>query len=349
MTLQSFIEQMPKVDLGVQLEGSLQLDSLLLIAQQNEIASTFKSVRQYEDAVERIRNPEFDKLDEIARESAAWLKYPEDITRAVYDLGLALAKQNVKYAEVSVIPAIYTDNGLTFETLLNALNDGRDRVLRGWNITLNWVMSIPTDRPRKADDIARWAISNAAQNGNVVGLGLVGRDDLHPVEQFRKAFVTAERKGLHRTVVAASHQTPDTLAETFDTLLPDRISDVWGIAEDSTALDLIREQAAAVVVSPIRELLAERISSVADYPLRRLYDEAIQVSLTSSMPERFGVSLTDLLLELGTAGAISPEELETLMLNSVAGSFLPDDAKTGLLTEFQSSFEELRKEHLVEG
>lgn len=349
MTLQSFIEEMPKVDLGVQLEGSLQLDSLLLIARQNEIASTFKTSRQYEAAVERIRNPEFDQLDAIARESASWLRYAEDITRAVYDLGLALAKQNVKYAEVSVIPAIYTDNGMTFETLLGALNDGRDRVLRGWNITLNWVMAIPTDRPRKADDIARWAIGTAAQNGNVVGLALVGRDDLHPVEQFRKAFVTAERKGLNRNTVAASYQSPDMLAEVFETLNPDRITDAWGIAEDGTALDLIRERAAAVVVSPTREVLAGRIASVADYPLRRLYDEAIQVSLTSPMPERFGVSLTDLLVELGTAGTISPEELETLMLNSVAGSFLPDDAKAELLTEFQTSFEALRKEHLVEG
>src|SRR5690606_22028815 len=118
-------------------------------------------------------------------------------------------KQNVKYAEITVNPAIYTDLGMSFQMLMEALNDGADRAERAWGVKLAWIMSMPRERPRKSDDIARWATSATAQKGNVVGMSLVGREDAQPVAQFKKAFSTVEKKNIPRISHAYSY--PDEI------------------------------------------------------------------------------------------------------------------------------------------
>ncbi|MDQ7034569.1 MAG: hypothetical protein Q9P01_06960 [Anaerolineae bacterium] len=143
MSIESFIRAIPKVDLHVQLEGAIQKDLILLIAEQNDIASTYKKLKLYQAWVDLLKKPDFKKLDDIARETSVWVRHPEDIARVIYDLGVSYSKQNIKYAEISVIPALYTDMDLGFTEVIHALNDGADRLQRAWQVKLNWLLAIP--------------------------------------------------------------------------------------------------------------------------------------------------------------------------------------------------------------
>jgi adenosine deaminase len=345
MSLESFIRAMPKVELHVHLEGAIQRDTLLMIAEQNNIAATMKP-RQYRDWLALLEKPEYHRLDEIAHTLAGWLLYPEDWTRVVYDLGLSLARQNVRYAEVCISPAIYTDNGTSFETFLEAINDGRDRVERAWKVRLNWILTIPRDRPRKSDDIARWTMSAAARKGNVIGLGLSGREDAEPVNQFTKAFTAVEKKGLGRICHAHTFSHTEPLADIVHTLNPQRISDSWGIAEDTATLSLLVEKQLPLVVSPMREVCLGRIPDVSAYPLRPLFDGAPLV-LASGMPELYRTQLNDAYLAAANKHGLDVTEIERLALNSVRYSFLPEDDKQAMLDSFANEFQKLREEHLA--
>jgi adenosine deaminase len=346
MSLESYIQAMPKVDIHIHFEGSLKREFVERVADQNDISSTMRG-REYREWMELLRKPDVKKLDDMARTYASWLKYPEDLSRAVYELGLHLKRQNIRYAEVHISPAIYTDGGMTFEGFLDAINDGRDRVLRGWQVRMDWIFTIPRDRPRKGDDISRWVTSAMARKGNVIGMGIVGREDLTPAEQFAKAFAAVEKRDIPTMTTARSSTiNPESIRTILNELNPRRVVDVWGVAAEPDMLAELAERQLPVVVTPTRELRLNRISHISEYPLRLLMSH-VCLSIASGMPSFYRTTLTDELLELARHHALTVDEVETLVLNGVYASFMPAENKEAMAGEFRTHFNELRAQHLT--
>src|SRR5215813_9274097 len=101
MSIESFIRAMPKIELDLQFEGALQRDTLLTIAEENDIPSSLKHFDQWVALLDR---PDYAHLDQLMLTVSQWIQQPEDLTRLVYDLGVSLAKQNIRYAEVALNP-----------------------------------------------------------------------------------------------------------------------------------------------------------------------------------------------------------------------------------------------------
>lgn len=348
MSVENFIRAMPKVDLHVQLEGAISKDLIMLIAEQTDVARNYKKAKDYRALVNALKTPKFGDIDEIARETSTWIRHPEDIARVIYDLGVSYSKQNVKYAEISIIPALYTDLDMTFQAFLEAVNDGADRVFRAWGVRINWILAIPRERPRKSDDIARWATSVTAQKGGVVALSLVGREDAQPVAQFKKAFATAEKKGVARVTHLYSYPKVDPFTTVFEATQANRVTDSWKLLEDEEAVAYLIENNIPIVVTPSRELKLGRIKSLANYPIREMLDADLNILIGSGMPSLFETSLTDEYLALVEHCGITIDELQQLALNSIYSSFLSDEDRQTMLAEFKQAFAALREEHLTE-
>jgi aminodeoxyfutalosine deaminase len=348
MSVENFIRAMPKVDLHVQLEGAISKDFIMLVAEQTDVARNYKREKDYRAIRNALQKPNFDKLDEIARETSTWVRHPEDIARVIYDLGVNYFKQNVKYAEISIIPAQYTDLDMTFQVFLEAVNDGADRVFRAWGVRISWILAIPRERPRKSDDIARWATSVTAQKGGVVALSLVGRENAQPVAQFKKAFATAEKKGVARVTHLYSYPKSDPFTTVFEATQANRVTDSWGLLDDEEAVAYLIEHDIPVLVTPSRELKLGRIKKLADYPMRAMLDAGLTVLVGSGMPAMFETSLTDEYLALVEVCGITLEEIQQMVLNSLYASFLVDEERQTMLAEFKQAFAALREEHLAE-
>ncbi|MEM9953568.1 MAG: hypothetical protein AAF846_18310 [Chloroflexota bacterium] len=343
MSIESAIRALPKVDLHVQFEGAINKEFVLLVAEQTDIARTYKKAKDYRNAMSNFKSPKFDHIDTIVRESSSWVRHPEDIARAVYDLAVIYSKQNVRYAEIAVTPAIYTDLGMTFQMLMEGLTDGADRAERAWGVKLAWIMSMPRERPRKSDDIARWATSATAQKGNVVGLSLVGREDAQPVAQFKKAFQTAEKKDLARVTHMFSYPDADTFDTVLDIVMPNRLTDAWGVLDSPDAVSYLVEHDIPIVITPSREVKLGRIKSVAEYPIQEMLDNGLNVTIGSGMPAMYETTLTDEYLKLAEAG-VSLQEIQLLIRNGIRAGFMPQELKTDLMVEFEQSIIELQEE-----
>jgi len=348
MSIESFIHAMPKVDLHIQFEGAISRELIMLIVEQTDVASLYKKHKQYEEWLALLHEPDFARLDEIARETAGWIRHPEDLARAVYELGVSLSKQNIKYAEVSIIPAIYTDIGLTFQEFLDAINDGRDRAARAWQVRMDWILAMPRDRPRKSDDIARWATSATSQKGHVVGLSLVGREEVQPIAQFKKAFNTAEKKDLARISHIHTHGEADGFADVLEVVKPQRVTDAWNVLGDGAFLSAIVEQDIPLVVSPMREVCLGRLDQAIAYPLHDLLDNQVNIVLGSGMPTFYGATLDDTYRIAAEQNALTLDDIQLMLMNSVRASLLPKEEKQALLEEFQQAWLQLQDEHLVE-
>lgn len=345
MTVESFIRAIPKVELNLQFEGAMPKEALLLIAEQNDVSESLKHFHQWAALLDQ---PDCKRLDEIIQTVSLWLQLPEDLTRLVYEMGVTLAKQNVRYAEVSVNPLLYIENtGLTFEQFLTAINDGRDRVERGWGVQMAWILTIPRDQPRKADDFLRWATGTAAKKGGVAGISLGGPESAQPIGQFERPFRNAAKKGVPRAPVAGDDLGGQGIIEAVTQLEPNRIFQGWGAVESPEAMQMLDEQHIPLVLTMARELCMERISSYADYPLRRLLDAGLTVTLASGMPELYKTTLTQEYQAAVEQMGISIEDVEEMALNGVRASMLPDEDKEAMLDQYTQEYERLRAEHIT--
>lgn len=341
MSFRDFIAAIPKVELNLQLTGALRRESLLMIAHQNGVPAQRQDFEQWLALIDR---PDYARLDEIAREAGSWVMYPEDIALAVYDMGLALSKQNVHYAEVAVAPPDFIGAAhMNFDTFFDALNDGRDRVLRAWNVDMSWILCIPWDNPRSGDDVARWATGGAAQLSNVVGLGLTGPEGAQPVGQFRRAFDTARKKEIFTVVNAGSSLGVDGIDDALTELSPHRLTDSWGIAGHSATRDTLAENEIPVVVSLHRAQRLGFIETAADYPLRQLLDSGLQILLSSGMPSLLGADLIDEYELAHTACGLDTDALIQLMRRSIELSFLDSEHKEKLLLRFDREVKTARR------
>ncbi len=344
MSVESFVRAMPKVELHVHLEGAIQKERLLVIAEHNEIAEQLKHFNQW---VALLDKPDFSRLYETIQTTMQWLRHPDDLTHVAYELGVWLARQNVRYAEVSVNPIYFTESGWTFEQVLTALNDGRDRAERGWGVKMRWILTIGRDQPRHADEIVRWASSSTAQNGGVVGIDVGGPEGVQPIGQFERAFRAAAKKNIHHSVHAGEKTRPQDVLETLQQLIPTRLMDGWGSGESPEIRQFLVDNSIPVNLCLKRPVCYGQIDSYAAYPLRRLLDDDVTVILASDLPSYYHTSLNDEYLAAVQHCDLDIEELQQIALNAVNASQLSAEAKVAMIENFQQEYAALAAEHLA--
>ncbi len=341
MSIDTYIQVMPKADLHVHLEGAVPKDTYLFIAEQNEIPYKTKD---FEVWAELLKFPDYERQDEIIRHASKWIIHADDVSRLVYDVGVQLAKQNVRYAEVSVDPTLYLRSDWSFEQFLTALNDGRDRAERGWNIRMSWILCIPRAEPRSGEDVARWASNITSRKGGVVALGLSGYQDKQPIGQFSRPFRTAEKKELSRVPHISD---TDEIREVLEILLPNRIVVGRGLVEADEIVSQLVADDIAVDIPLAQMRVLGQVDTYANYPLQALYDRGVPLTIGSDMPGFLEIDLNTMYTALVEEGVIDVDTLEDVALNAIRHSFLPEDEKAILLAEFVDTYRALRAEHLV--
>lgn len=334
---------MPKVELHVRLEGAVANDVILTIAEQNEAQEGLKHFNTW---VGLLQKPDYDRMDEIIKVVSQWVRVGEDLSRMVYYLATDLAKQNVRYAEVTVNPALYGEVSLALEQFFAALNDGRERAERAWGIKIGWLVGIPREEPRRADEYVRYAQSAGGRKAGIVGVSLVGRETAQPVGQFERALSAAEKKGIPLAVTAGDYEGAEGIQKAVDALRPARIDVGWRLSESAELMKLLQDTDTAVTLSPARALRTKKIAAYGEYPLRALYDDGVRVVLSSDMPVFFDTTLNEQYTIAATELDFNVDELDDLALNGVRASFLPDDEKAAMLEQFEEAYAALRAEHL---
>ncbi|MDZ4767519.1 MAG: hypothetical protein SGJ24_00185 [Chloroflexota bacterium] len=342
MSLKTFVEAMPKVDLHVQLEGSFDIQRLLLIAEQHDVPETLK---HYDTWAGLLRKPDYGRLYDLIRMVNTWVKDSGDLSWLAYDLGTHLHKQGVVYAEVGVCPSYYPEVQLDIEALFAAINDGRERAEKAWGIRMAWIYNVPRDEPRRVEDAARWATSIPAQRANVVGMGLIGRDDVQPPLQFERAFRALEKRELARVVRVGEMTNTAGVKAAYEPLLPTRLVDARGAVEDGTLIEQVVEHRTALLISPTRSI-RHKWTTAADLPLRRLVDMGAALVIGADMPTLYQTTLNKEYIAAVEQGGLTIEEVIEVALNAVAHSTLSQADKDDMIASFQERYATLQVEHL---
>lgn len=344
MSLESFIQALPKVELGLQFEGCIASEAWRNVADLNEVSLLQRSMRPWVAALEQ---PDVAKLDDLYNAISQWAKYPEDLIRMVYDIGVSLVKQNVKYAEIGITPTRYTSSENSFEELMEALSDGRDRAKRGWGIELAWIFNVPRDEARRADEIIRLANTTTGRRHNVVGVALVGNETGQQLAGFERAFSGAAKRPIARAARAGEQLGANGINDALNTLSLTRVQSAWPVGNDEALCARLVQMGIALDVPLSLTTAFKHVEAVSDYPLRAALDAGVKLTLTANATARMKTNtLEQYTLAANQCGATA-DDLAKIALNGVHASGLNDEAKQDLVAKFKAEIGAVRAEHLA--
>lgn len=341
MQLETFIRRMPKVELHVHLEGSIQPETLLQLAKRNHVtlpATTVEGLRQW------YTFTDFAHFIEIYITISSCICSAEDIELIAREFLRGQAAQNIVHSEVTFTP--YTHFGLNrhipFEEQFAALSRARAWAAAELGVSVGWVLDISRNvRPVEHGlTVADWAISGMADG--VVALGLGGPEIGHPPGLFEAAFDRARAADLARVPHAGETVGPESIWGALQSLKAQRIGHGVRCLEDPALVAELRERQIPLEVCPTSNVCLGVAPSIAEHPLPRLLDAGLYVTINSDDPPMFNTTLTDEYLKIVAALSFTAESLQQLVLNAVRASLLSESVRSEMETRFRREFTELQ-------
>ncbi len=344
MSLESFIRVMPKVELHVHLEGSIRPETLLTLAQRNQVdlpADTVDGLRQW------YAFTDFPHFIEIYVALSKCIRTPDDVELIAREFLAGQAAQNILYSEVTYTAFTpYFQSKIPFDDQLAALNRARAWAAVELGVSMGVVIDIPRSvRPDDGLLVAGWAISG--MEDGVIAFGLGGPEVGNPPEKFKAAFDRARAAGLPSVPHAGETVGSESIWGALRILHADRIGHGVRCLEDPALVDELRSRQIPLEVCPTSNVCLKVVPDISSHPLPRLLDEGLYVTLNSDDPPMFNTTLTDEYLAIAAAFKFGTETIERLVLNAVRASLLPVDARQKMERRFLAEFVELKAEHFI--
>ena len=343
MSLEQFIRAMPKVELHVHLEGSIQPETLLQLARRNQkLLPT--------DTVQGLRDwytfTDFDHFIEVYIAICACIATAEDFELIAREFLRGQAAQNIRYSEVIFTPYTHVngENALPFFEQLAALSRARQWAIDELGIQVVWVPDFARGvRPVEHSlTVADLAVSGKAQG--VVGFGVGGAEVGNPPELFEAAFKRARAAGLASLPHAGETEGPASIWGAIRSLKATRIGHGVRCLEDPDLVTYLRQHQIPLDVSPTSNVCLKVAPSLAEHPLPRLLDEGLFVTINSDDPPMFNTTLTDEYLAIANTFGFDVTTIEKLVLNGVQASLQSPQVRSAMAEQFQEEFARLRTE-----
>lgn len=338
--LQSLIERMPKVELHLHLEGSIASQTLLDLAARNNVEIPAQNAA----GVDRLlRYRDFREFLTVYMALVRAVVSGEDFERLAYELGLHLAQQNVRYAEVMVSPMqhILRDVDMLEAIAGTAAGFAQARHETGLRVSLAF------DFGRQYGPDKAWHVLEVACQAKPHGVAAwsIGGNEIgHPPEPFAEVFAAARQNGLQLMAHAGEVVGPASVWGAVDALQVARVGHGIRAVDDPRLIAHLRERGTVLDISPSSNLYTGAASSWGAHPLRRIYDAGVTVTINTDDPTFFHTTLTNELALAVKHFGFTADDLVAVTRNAVFGSFLPADEQLTLWDEIATEIARLRAE-----
>ncbi|MUL42455.1 adenosine deaminase [Streptomonospora sp. PA3] len=327
--IEAFIRELPKVELHVHLEGSMQPATLLELARKHGVAGVPASLEEVRDWYVFRDFPHF---IEVYLASVHTLVDEEDFALLAADVAARLAAQNVRYAEVHVSLYAHLMRGVPARAVFAGIEQARADAERRHGIRLRWIPDFPGDYGVHTGEQTLDAVL-AEGPDSVVGFGVGGVEV--PLGPMAELFARARGAGLHSLPHAGEHGGPERIREALDLLGAERIGHGIDSMRDPELIARLREEGVPLDVSPTSNLRTGAVAEIWDHPLPRMVEAGLTVTLNSDDPPMFGTDLTNEYRTAAQLGLGAPS-LAALARNGVAASYLEEPAKQVLIEEIDT-------------
>jgi adenosine deaminase/aminodeoxyfutalosine deaminase len=319
----SFIRSLPKAELHLHLEGSIDSVTLLELRKRHGRASTSAEIEQL------YRYNDFTGFLMAFKTVTEDLKNPEDYELVAYRLMQQLKAQNVLHAEVYVSVGVCLWRKQDFPAIFEGLERGRERGEKDFGVSLLWIFdAVRQFGVEAARNVFDFAVRYRERG--VVGIGIGGDEQKAPAELFRAPYAYAAENGLRLTAHAGETAGPESIWGALN-LRVERIGHGVTAAQDPELIEELAVRQIPVEICITSNLLTGCCQRVNDHPVRNYFDQGVMITLNSDDPAMFHTSLDREYQVAQEFFGFTDEHLRELARNSFEASFLPAEKKLDFL------------------
>ncbi len=320
--MKEFIQQLPKVELHLHIEGSLEPELMFDLAQRNQIAIPFSSPDEVRAAYQFSNLQSF--LD-IYYQGANVLIHEQDFFDLTWAYLLRCQQDNVMHTEIFFDPQTHTARGIAFETVINGITQALEKGQQELGISSQLIMCFL--RHLSEDDAMLTLQQALPYKDKIVGVGLDSSEQGHPPEKFQQVFRQAREAGFIAVAHAGEEGPALNIRNAIDLLGVQRVDHGVRCVEDATLVQELQETRMPLTVCPLSNLKLKVFTEMEQHNIVELLRQGLCVTINSDDPAYFGGYMTDNFMAVADAHPMSHQELAQFTLNAIEASFISDAEK----------------------
>ena len=330
--LAGFVAALPKAELHLHVEGTLEPELMFAIAERNGVRLPYASVEEARAAYSFSNLQDF--LD-LYYAGASVLLEEQDFHDLAWAYLTRARADAVRHVEIFFDPQTHTARGVPFATVVNGIGRALDEAEARFGLTSRLIMCFL----RHLDEAAALDTLDAAldHRDRIAGVGLDSSERGHPPGKFREAFRRARAAGLRAVAHAGEEGPPEYIREALDLLGVVRIDHGnAALEDDDLAADLARRRV-PLTVCPLSNVRLRVVDDIAAHPLKRMLDRGLFVTVNSDDPAYFGGYVNDNYVAVAEALGLDRGDLAQLARNSFEAAWLDPSARAARLAEVDAA------------
>ena len=334
--LPGLLRAMPKAELHIHIEGSLEPELIFKLAQRNGVALPYASVEALRAAYAFSDLQSF--LDIYYAGASVLLKEQDffDMTWAYLERAAA---DNVIHTEIFFDPQTHTARGVPFETVIQGLEHACRRAHQEMRISAKLILCFLR---HLSEDEAMATLEEALPHRHhFIGVGLDSSERGHPPEKFARVFARAREAGLHLVAHAGEEGPPAYIHSALDVLHVERIDHGVRCLEDPALVQRLAREGMALTVCPLSNVKLCVFKTMAEHNLAALLAAGLKATINSDDPAYFGGYMNQNFMEtFASLPQLGTREAYTLARNSFEASFADAGVKSHWINQLDLAFEE---------
>lgn len=333
--IKAWIRGLPKAELHLHLEGTIEPDTLVEMSRRNDAdplsLEAARALYQYTD---------FSGFMLAFKAITERLRTPEDYELITYRMMQALHAQGVVHAEVYVsVGVVYYWRRIEFEPLFAGMERGRLRGERDFGLSLYWIFdAVRHFGPEEAARVFHKAAEMKQQNPSIIGIGIGGDERRTGAEPFRELYAEARGNGLHLTAHAGETVGPEGIWSALN-IGAERLGHALSARRDEELLEVLAKKQVPLELCMTSNLRTACCATLEEHPVRQYFENGLMVTLNSDDPALFGSDLCSEFLLAHQQFQLTLEHLREIAGNSIEASFLPPGRKLELLRRVEQYLE----------
>ena len=328
--MKEFIRSLPKVELHLHIEGTLEPELMLELSQRNSINIPFDSVAEIRDAYNFHNLQSF--LD-IYFQGANVLINEQDFFDLTWAYLLRCQEDNVVHTEIFFDPQAHTQRGILFDTVVNGIHRALDKAITELGITSKLIMCFL----RHLDEESAFETLAQAQGhkDKIIGVGLDSTEIGNPASKFERVFNEAIKQGFLTVAHAGEEGPASNISEALNLLNISRIDHGVRCSEDTELVNKLVSERIPLTVCPLSNLKLKVVDHMEQHNIVALLREGVCVTINSDDPAYFGGYMIDNFLAVNNAHPMNKAEIAQFTFNAIEASFISqnEQARLKLMTQ----------------
>ena len=334
--LPALVQAMPKAELHIHIEGSLEPELIFALAQRNGVQLTYPSVEALRAAYDFSNLQSF--LD-IYYAGASVLLKEQDFHDMAWAYFLKAQADNVLHSELFFDPQTHTDRGVPVEVVIKGLHSACERARTELGMSAALIMCFLR---HLSEEAALQTLEQSLPYRHLfIGVGLDSSERGHPPEKFARVFARCKELGLHLVAHAGEEGPPAYIISALDVLQVERIDHGVRCVEDPDLVKRLAQQGTPLTVCPLSNIKLCVFKTMADHNLKTLLQLGLKVTINSDDPAYFGGYMNQNFLAAFAHLDLDANDAYTLARNSFEASFVSDEIKAGWITQLDQTFKRL--------